>query len=111
MKRFFSKIVGWLCHVPSDKVLHALVSAVIYTVYFGAFVGCEFCKFPTAFDNPEQTVYMVRRALVAAAIWTMFFGLVKEVLDSRFDVWDIVADLIGMAIPASIVITVLVAIY
>lgn len=84
LKKLWEKFVNWILSIPQDKRLH-FVAGIIIAAFFAIAVEEPLCFFPV-----------------------IFFAVGKEMLDvffgGKFDVWDMVATLVGALIPQLFVV-------
>ena len=83
-----NKIIKWLTSIPSDKLLHFIVSGILYALFFKMLI--------LAFGLYNLVPYIL------AGVLTFGIGILKEYLDQKdggkFDFLDLLADLLGIAI-------------
>ena len=83
-----NKIIKWLTSIPSDKLLHFIVSGILYALFFKILV--------LAFGLYNAVPY------VLAGVLAFGVGILKEYLDQKdggkFDFLDLLADLFGILV-------------
>lgn len=82
------KITKWLTSIPSDKLLHFIVSGILYALFFKILV--------LAFGLYNTVPFII------AGVLAFGIGILKEYLDQKaggkFDFLDLLADLLGILV-------------
>lgn len=88
----FKKLIKWIKSIPADKVLHCLVSIILFMLVF---TMIKYCLYPLHLS--DTFVCAVSASMVILS------GLGKEVYDATHvgyycELGDIIADVIGVVI-------------